>query len=219
MSAGDDLFGGSLFDYMEPTPQIREKMTVILHTWGEEQPETAQVVNIKPSPERERFSVPHAARDPQVLKDRNLEYEDIFELIKNPPEIGAVRIFEEPEFSKNLNLGHIHRPRPGSNHAGHCYREFTIGPLKHGWNTMAPFETYPYERCPQFPRSKSTERTHSTAKTRQGQTTQVFLLETASNIKKYFPRYSIPRGYSLNHPPLLQECKKRSGKNLGRGNR
>ena len=68
-------------DYTEPTSQIREKMTAILHTWGEEQPEIAQVVKIKLSPERERFSVPHAARDPQVLKDRNLENEDIFELI------------------------------------------------------------------------------------------------------------------------------------------
>jgi len=48
------------------------------------------------TPERERFSVPHAARDPKILKDRNLENEDIFELIKNPPEIGAVRIFEQP---------------------------------------------------------------------------------------------------------------------------
>jgi len=84
-------------DYMEPTPQIRGKMTAILHTWGEEQPEIAQVVKIKPSPERERFSVPHAARDPQILKDRNLENEDIFELIKNPPDIGAVRIFEQSE--------------------------------------------------------------------------------------------------------------------------
>jgi len=28
----------------------------------------------------------------------NLENEDIFELIKNPPEVGAVRIFEKPEF-------------------------------------------------------------------------------------------------------------------------
>ena len=50
----------------------------------------------KLSPERERFSVPHAARDPKILKDRNLENEDILELIKNPPEIGAVRIFEQP---------------------------------------------------------------------------------------------------------------------------
>ena len=32
-----------------------------------------------------------------VYKDRNLENEDIFGLIKNPPEIGAVRIFEQPE--------------------------------------------------------------------------------------------------------------------------
>jgi len=39
------------------------------------------------TPERERFSVPHAARDPKTLKDRNLESEDIFELIKKPPEI------------------------------------------------------------------------------------------------------------------------------------
>ena len=84
-------------DYTEPTSQIWEKMTAILHTWGEEQPKTIQVGKIKLSSERERFSVPHAARDPQVLKDRNLENEDIFELIKNPPEIGAVRIFEQPE--------------------------------------------------------------------------------------------------------------------------
>ena len=48
--------------------------------------------------ERERFSVPHASRDPKILQDIiNLENEDIFELIKNPPEVGAVRIFEQPE--------------------------------------------------------------------------------------------------------------------------
>jgi len=42
-------------DYTEPTSQIREKMTAILHTWGEEHPETDQAVRIKLSPERERF--------------------------------------------------------------------------------------------------------------------------------------------------------------------
>ena len=54
----------------------------------------------KPNPERERFSVPHASRDPEILKDRNLENEDIFEIIRNHPEVGAaaVRIFEKPEF-------------------------------------------------------------------------------------------------------------------------
>ena len=41
--------------------------------------------------------MPHASRDPKILKDMNLENEDFFELIKNPPEVGAIRIFEQPE--------------------------------------------------------------------------------------------------------------------------
>jgi len=41
--------------------------------------------------------VPHATRDPKIFKDRNLENEDIFDLIKNPPEVGVVQIFEQPE--------------------------------------------------------------------------------------------------------------------------
>ena len=51
-------------DYTEPTSQIREKMKAILHTWGEEQPETELAERIKLS----RFSVPHAARDHKSLK-------------------------------------------------------------------------------------------------------------------------------------------------------
>jgi len=62
---------------------------------GEDQPETEQAEITKLTPERERFSVPHAARDPKI--NRNIENEDIFELNKKPPEIGAVRIFEQPE--------------------------------------------------------------------------------------------------------------------------
>jgi len=73
-------------------------METILHTWGEEQPEKEQDEVTKLNPERERFSVPHASRDPKILKDINLENEDIFELIKNPPEVGVVRIFEKHEF-------------------------------------------------------------------------------------------------------------------------
>jgi len=42
--------------------------------------------------------VPHAFRDPRILKDRNLENEDIFEIIRNHPEEVAVRIFEKPKF-------------------------------------------------------------------------------------------------------------------------
>jgi len=84
-------------DCTEPTAQIREKIETILHTWGEERPEKEQAETTKLTPERERFSVPHAARDPKPFKDRNLDNEDIFESIKKPPEIGEVRIFEQPE--------------------------------------------------------------------------------------------------------------------------
>ena len=83
-------------DYTEPTAHIREKIVTILHIWGEEQPETEQAEITKLTPERERFSVPHSAMDPKILKDRYLENEDIFELIKKPPEIGAVRTLNNP---------------------------------------------------------------------------------------------------------------------------
>jgi len=91
----DEDFWG--VNYTEPTAQIRGKIETILHIWGEEQPETEQDESMKFIPERERFSVPHASTDPKILQDINLENEDIFELIKNPPEVGAVRIFEQPE--------------------------------------------------------------------------------------------------------------------------
>jgi len=65
---------------------------------GEEQSEEAQDEVSKLNPEREMFSVPHASRDPRILIDMNLENEDIFEIIRNPPEVGAVRIFEKLEF-------------------------------------------------------------------------------------------------------------------------
>ena len=90
----EDCWGAN---YTEPTTQIRGKIETILHIWGEEQPETKQDEITKLIPERERFSVPHASRDPKILQDVNLENKDIFELIKNPPEVGAVRIFEQPE--------------------------------------------------------------------------------------------------------------------------
>jgi hypothetical protein len=100
----EDCWG---INYTEPKAQIREKIETILHTWGEEQPEKEQDEVTKLNPQRERFSVPHASRDPRILKDMNLENEDIFELIKNPPEVGAVRNFEMPEFwDTTLGLTH-----------------------------------------------------------------------------------------------------------------
>jgi len=85
-------------NYTEPTSQIKEKIKTILHTWGREHPEEEQDDRKKLNPERKRFSVPHASRNPGILKDRNLENEDIFEIIRNPPDVGAVQIFENPKF-------------------------------------------------------------------------------------------------------------------------
>jgi len=62
----EDCWG---INYTEPKAQIREKIETILHTWGEEQPEKGQDEVIKLNPQRERFSVPHASRDPKILKD------------------------------------------------------------------------------------------------------------------------------------------------------
>jgi len=73
-------------NYTEPTVYMKAKIESILCTWGEEQPEAEQDEAAKQTQERERFLVPHASRDPRILKDLNLENEDIFELIRNPPE-------------------------------------------------------------------------------------------------------------------------------------
>jgi len=56
-------------NYTEPTAHMKAKIESILYTWGEEQPEVEQDEATKQTPERERFSVPHASRDPRILKD------------------------------------------------------------------------------------------------------------------------------------------------------
>jgi len=91
----EDCWG---INYTEPTAQIGKDGT-ILHTWGGEQPEEKQDEITKLNPERERFSVPHASRDPRILKDRILENEVIFEIIRNPPRK------EQSGFLKNPNSG------------------------------------------------------------------------------------------------------------------
>ena len=64
-------------NYTEPTAQIRGKIETILHTWGEQQPKETQDEVTKLNLEREGFSVPHASRDPRIIKDMNLENQDI----------------------------------------------------------------------------------------------------------------------------------------------
>ena len=87
----EDCWG---MNYTGPMTKIKDKIESILHSWGGELPEEQQVVRKQQKPERERFSVPHASRDPEILIDRNLENK----MIRNPPNVGAVRIFENPEF-------------------------------------------------------------------------------------------------------------------------
>ena len=57
----EDCWG---INYTEPTAQIKAKIETIL----EEQPEEEQDEVAKLNPEREWFSVPHASRDPRILK-------------------------------------------------------------------------------------------------------------------------------------------------------
>jgi len=80
------------------TTEIKEKIESIFHTLEWQHPEEEQADMRKLNPESERFSVPQASRNPEILKDRNLENEDIFGIIRNLPEVGAFRIFEKPEF-------------------------------------------------------------------------------------------------------------------------
>jgi len=91
----DEDFWG--VDYTEPTTEIKDKIESILLSWGGEHPEEKQTEEKQPKLERERFSVPHASRDPETLKDRNMESEEIFEVIRTPTEVGVVRIFGKPE--------------------------------------------------------------------------------------------------------------------------
>ena len=86
-------------NYTEPMTEIKEKFESILLTWGGKHPEEEEADMIKPNPERERFSVSHAVRDPEILKDRKLENEDIFEIIRNPPDVGATWIFKKPDLT------------------------------------------------------------------------------------------------------------------------
>ena len=149
-------------DYTEPTAQIREKIETILHTWGEDQPETEQAEITKLTPERERFSVPHAARDPKILKDRTLENEDIFELIKKPPEIGAVRIFEQPELW-DTSIG----PTQAVTTQGIATIYLPSGPLSMDgaqWHLLKHTLT----NRDDGPNPLGSSRTYTTAETRQG---------------------------------------------------
>jgi len=53
--------------------------------------------NRHPRRNRERFSTPHTARDPNKIQEVELESEDLQGMIRQPPKVGAIRFHHEPE--------------------------------------------------------------------------------------------------------------------------
>ena len=52
-----------------------------------------------PRRNRERFSTPHIARDPNKIQEVELESEDLQGMIRQPPKVGAIRFHHAPESS------------------------------------------------------------------------------------------------------------------------
>ena len=52
-----------------------------------------------PRRNRERFSTPHTARDPNKVQEVELESEDLQGMIRQPPKVGAIRFHHELESS------------------------------------------------------------------------------------------------------------------------
>jgi len=102
-------------NYTGPTTEIRENFDSLLHTCGGGHPVERQEGQKQQKPERPRYSVPQASRDPKILEDMNLGNEDIFDIIRSPPDMGVVRIFEKPEFWDTI------RPNQSS-HLPYCLK-------------------------------------------------------------------------------------------------
>jgi len=66
--------------------------------YDDDQSETASKGH--PRRNRERFSTPHIARDPNKIQEIELESEDLQGMIRQPPKVGAIRFHHEPESSK-----------------------------------------------------------------------------------------------------------------------
>ena len=70
---------------------LPERVHGMLEDWGQ-QAWAKPVENIKTqSTNRERYSVPHAARNPEIIQDCELETEDLAVMILDLPCRGAVR--------------------------------------------------------------------------------------------------------------------------------
>jgi len=61
--------------------------------------------NRHPRQNRERFSTPHTARDPNKIEEVELETEDLQGMIRQPPKAGAIRVHHDPE---SIDTSHAH---------------------------------------------------------------------------------------------------------------
>ena len=61
--------------------------------------QSESVSNGHPRRNRERFSTPHIARDPNKIQEVELESEDLQGMIRQLPKVGAIRFHHEPESS------------------------------------------------------------------------------------------------------------------------
>ena len=77
----------------------------MLTEWGQQEGATQTADPKKVPTNRERYSVPHAARNPDIIRDCELESENIAAMILNPPDKGVVRILTEPGGTDTSHAG------------------------------------------------------------------------------------------------------------------
>jgi len=103
---GDDDEMGHLYKSLGDTRVLARTMFEDWETepavYDDDQSET--VSKGHPRRNRERFSAPHIARDPNKIQEVELESEDLQGMIRQPPKVGAIRFHHEPESS---NTSHV----------------------------------------------------------------------------------------------------------------
>ena len=76
---------------------LLKQMKLMMSEWGAQAwPQAVETIRAKNPKCRERFSVPYAAKNPDILHEYKLAIEDARAMILDPPCKGVVRIFLEP---------------------------------------------------------------------------------------------------------------------------
>ena len=98
---------------------LSEQMKHMLSDWGQQVwAKSVECSQTKPK-NRERYSVPHAARNPDTIQDCELATEDLAAMILNPPCKGAVRFPDRAKLPGHIMRRHQSVDLPGSGHPDH----------------------------------------------------------------------------------------------------